>query len=183
MAIKSGPRRLCAAGFMSAYGLRNNSGNFAMFAAIRRASSLVRSLAADRIVEMYVGELWPLLLPAGIGRFLSPRLRAARKKAGSKPLPASCRRKLASTRKALRQSPIIVRLVTDSVNPFRQQIYKSLVSVALKPQTAKPSAMSLNRRLCLVPHTRHSASCGLSNWGLGFPVRLGKHTHQIGRAL
>jgi len=36
--------------------------------------------------------------------------------------------------KAVRQSPITVRLGTDSVNPFRQQIYKSLVSVALKPQ-------------------------------------------------
>jgi len=45
------------------------------------------------------------------------------KKAGSKPLPASSiGRKLASTPKALRQSPIIVRLGTDSVNPFRQQI-------------------------------------------------------------
>jgi len=32
------------------------------------------------------------------------------------------------------------RPLTDSVNPFRQQIYKSLVSVALKPQTAKPSS-------------------------------------------
>jgi len=30
----------------------------------------------------------------------------------------------ASTAKASRQSPIIVRLGTDSVNPFRQQIYK-----------------------------------------------------------
>jgi len=42
--------------------------------------------------------------------------------------------------KAVRQSPITLRLRTDSVNPFRQQIYKSLVSVALKPHTAKPSA-------------------------------------------
>src|SRR6516164_6680881 len=49
-------------------------------------------------------------------------------------------RKLASTPKALRQGPITVRLGTDSVNPFRQQIYKSFVSVALKPHTAKPSA-------------------------------------------
>jgi hypothetical protein len=40
----------------------------------------------------------------------------------------------ASTAKASRQSPIIVRLGTDYVNPFRQQIYKSLVSVALKAQ-------------------------------------------------
>jgi hypothetical protein len=30
----------------SDYGFRNNSGNFAIFAAIRRASSLVSSLAA-----------------------------------------------------------------------------------------------------------------------------------------
>jgi hypothetical protein len=36
----------------------------------------------------------------------------------------------ASTAKASRQSPIIVRLGTDSVNLFRQQIYKTLVSVA-----------------------------------------------------
>jgi len=43
-------------------------------------------------------------------------------------------RKLASTPKALRQSPIIVRLGTDSVNPSRQQISKFLVSVAQKPQ-------------------------------------------------
>jgi hypothetical protein len=41
--------------------------------------------------------------------------------------------------KAVRQSPIIVRLGTDSVNPFRQQIYRFLVNVALKPQTAKPA--------------------------------------------
>ena len=40
----------------------------------------------------------------------------------------------------MRQSPIIVRLGTDSVNPFRQQIYKSFVIVALRPQTAKPPA-------------------------------------------
>jgi hypothetical protein len=37
---------------------------------------------------------------------------------------------MTSTRKAVRQSPIIVRLGTDSVNSFRQQIYESLVSVA-----------------------------------------------------
>ena len=36
--------------------------------------------------------------------------------------------------KAVRQSLITVRLGTDSVNPFRRQIYKSLVSVALKTQ-------------------------------------------------
>jgi len=40
----------------------------------------------------------------------------------------------------VRQSPITVRLGTDSVKPFQQQIYKSLVSVAPKPQTAKPPA-------------------------------------------
>jgi hypothetical protein len=45
----------------------------------------------------------------------------------------------ASTAKASRQSPITVRLGTDSVNLFRQQVYKSFVSVALKPQTAKPA--------------------------------------------
>ena len=38
----------------------------------------------------------------------------------------------------VRQSPITVRLGTDSVNPFRQQTYKSFVGVAVKPQTAKP---------------------------------------------
>ena len=38
----------------------------------------------------------------------------------------------------MRQSPITVRLWTDSINLFRHQICKSLVSVALKPQTAKP---------------------------------------------
>jgi hypothetical protein len=36
--------------------------------------------------------------------------------------------------KAVRQSAITVRLGIDSVNPFRKQIYKSLVSVAAKPQ-------------------------------------------------
>jgi hypothetical protein len=45
---------------------------------------------------------------------------------------------MTSTRKAVRQSQITVCLWTDSVNPLRQQIYKSLVSVAPKPQTAKP---------------------------------------------
>jgi hypothetical protein len=40
----------------------------------------------------------------------------------------------ASTAKASRQSPIIVRSGTDSVNLFRQQIYKAFVNVALKPQ-------------------------------------------------
>ena len=45
----------------------------------------------------------------------------------------------ASTRKPRVKAPdFIVRLGTDSVNSFRQQIYKSLVSVALKSQTAKP---------------------------------------------
>jgi hypothetical protein len=43
--------------------------------------------------------------------------------------------------KAVRQSPITVRLWADSVNPFRHQIYKSFVSVAVKPQTAKPPAL------------------------------------------
>jgi hypothetical protein len=51
----------------------------------------------------------------------------------------------------VRQSPITVRLGTDSVNPFRQQIYKSLVSVALKPQTAKPSAGLRANGFALLP--------------------------------
>ena len=46
----------------------------------------------------------------------------------------------ASTRKPVRQSPITVRLGTDSVNPFRREICRSFVIVALKPQTAKPPA-------------------------------------------
>src|SRR5215467_2236053 len=52
------------------------------------------------------------------------------KKPGGSPLPA----RLLRRESRVRQSPITVRLGTDSVNPFRQQIYKSLVSVALKPQ-------------------------------------------------
>jgi hypothetical protein len=49
--------------------------------------------------------------------------------------------------------PIIVRLGTDSVNPFRQQIYKFVVNVALKPhkqQSRRPHPD--NRRLCLSPY-------------------------------
>ena len=60
----------------------------------------------------------------------------ARKKRRENVTPPGEVRYEASTAKASRQSPIIVRLGTDSVNSFRQQIYKSLVSVALKPQTA-----------------------------------------------
>jgi len=53
------------------------------------------------------------------------------KKAGSiAPLPAR------SVMKSFDAKAVC--LGTDSVNPFRQQIYKSLVSVALKSQTAKP---------------------------------------------
>jgi len=48
-----------------------------------------------------------------------------------------------STAKAARQSPMIVRLGTDSVNPFRQQIYKTLLSVAPKPQ--KKDGLFLDR--------------------------------------
>ena len=62
----------------------------------------------------------------------------ARKKAGSMALlPARLVMKL---RRESRASKPHHRPLTDSVNPFRQQIYKSLVSVALKPQTAKPSS-------------------------------------------
>jgi len=43
----------------------------------------------------------------------------------------------ASTRSRPSKPQVIVRLGTDSVNPLRQQI-TNLVSVALKPQTAKP---------------------------------------------
>jgi hypothetical protein len=63
----------------------------------------------------------------------------------------------ASTAKASRQSPIIVRSGTDSVNSFRRQIYKSLASVALKSQTAKPR-LQVNSQLAswhpgvAVPH-------------------------------
>src|SRR6516165_8571960 len=53
----------------------------------------------------------------------------------------------ASTRKPCVKARITVRLWTDSVNPFRHQIYKSLVSVALKPQTAKPSSSLLAAEL------------------------------------
>ena len=49
----------------------------------------------------------------------------------------------ASTAKASRQSPIIVRLGTDSVNLFRQQIYKTLVSVALEPQKRTGSSSTV----------------------------------------
>ena len=65
----------------------------------------------------------------------STRARTQKKSREGAALPASL--VMTSTRKAVRQSPIIVRLGADSVN-FRQQIYKFLVNVALKPQTAKP---------------------------------------------
>jgi hypothetical protein len=48
-------------------------------------------------------------------------------------LPASSVMKLRRGKPCVK-ARIIVRLGTDSVNSFRQQIYKSLVSVALKPQ-------------------------------------------------
>jgi len=78
-------------------------------------------------------------LPDGGRAVLMPAERRARsrtKKAGSMAsLPASL--VAALRREAVRRSPLIVRLGTDSVNPFRQQIYKSFVSVAPKSQTAK----------------------------------------------
>ena len=40
-------------------------------------------------------------------------------------------------REAVRRSPLIVRLGTDSVNPFRQQIYKSLVNRCAKVTNSK----------------------------------------------
>jgi hypothetical protein len=56
------------------------------------------------------------------------------KKAGSMALlPA----RLGYEASTVRQSPITVRLGTDSVNPFRQQICKSLVSVELNPQNRR----------------------------------------------
>src|SRR6516225_7565786 len=79
----------------------------------------------------------------------------------------------------MRQSPIIVRLGTDSVNPFRQQIYKFLVNVALKPQTAKPPAVDQTDGFALVPH---DASLGQALSGGVGPgavlrwVRPRKHT-------
>jgi hypothetical protein len=61
---------------------------------------------------------------------------ARKKKPGASLLPA----RLLRRESRVRQSPITVRLGTDSVNPFRQQIYKSLVSVALKPQNTRCSS-------------------------------------------
>ena len=88
----------------------------------------------------------------------APVLRGSnRKKAGrSAILPA--RRVIASTRKAVRQSPITVRLGTDSANPFRQQIYKSLVSVALRPQTAKPPANEKTGGFAFSPYAPASSA-------------------------
>jgi len=54
----------------------------------------------------------------------------------------------ASTAKASRQSPIIVRSGTDSVNLFRQQIYKAFVSVALKPQKKEGLFFDCYYRAC-----------------------------------
>jgi hypothetical protein len=68
----------------------------------------------------------------------------------------------------VRQSPIIVRLGTDSVNPFRQQIYKLLVSVALKPQTAKPPAASRQPTASSPPY---DASLGRAFLGVSDPER------------
>ena len=51
---------LASIGWRSDYGLcapRNSSGNFAIFAAIRRASSLVSSLAADRLARLALIEI------------------------------------------------------------------------------------------------------------------------------
>ena len=66
--------------------------------------------------------------------------RRTQKKPGGSLLPA--RLVEASTRKPCVKARITVCLGTDSVNPFRQQIYKSLVSVALKPQTEKPPGLA-----------------------------------------
>ena len=63
-----------------------------------------------------------------------------KKKAGSTAvLPASSVMKLRRGKPCVK-AQIIVCLGTDSVDPFRKQIYKSLVSVALKPQTAFATA-------------------------------------------
>jgi hypothetical protein len=58
----------------------------------------------------------------------------------------------------VRQSPINVRLGTDSVNPFRQQIYKSLVSVALKPHAAKPPANEKTGGFAFSPYAPASSA-------------------------
>ena len=46
--------------------------------------------------------------------------------------------KLASTRKPCVEAGSTVRFGTDSVNSFREQIYRSLVSVAPKPHAPWP---------------------------------------------
>src|SRR6516165_4255729 len=70
--------------------------------------------------------------PRRVGRMLRrPRLHAKnRREHGTAPGEFGYE---ASTAKASRQSPIIVRSGIDSVNLFRQKIYKAFVSVALKP--------------------------------------------------
>ena len=64
--------------------------------------------------------------------------------------------------KTVRQSPITVRLGTDSVNPFRRQIYKSFVIVALKPQTAKPPAHVSTCDGPVLPCAHYACTCAFS---------------------
>jgi hypothetical protein len=69
----------------------------------------------------------------------------------------------------VRQSLITVRLGTDFVNPFRQQIYKSLVSVALKPQTAKPPGVETDGSALSPPY---DAGMGQAFLGVSDPERF-----------
>src|SRR5262249_35066339 len=73
---------------------------------------------------------------------------------------------------AVRRSPITVRLGTDSVNPFRQQIYKSLVSVAPKPQTAKPSARALGQNCSAI---RRASSSEIKEGANNRPTSYTQH--------
>ena len=100
-----------------------------------QANRLLRRAASHRTPHV----LWRLNSSDSLPIFAAIRRKvtvARHKKRRENVTPPGEVRFEASTRKAVRQSPIIVRLGTDSVNPFRQQKYKTLVSVALKPQTA-----------------------------------------------
>jgi hypothetical protein len=139
--------------------------NFATFAAFRRASSSLSSLTADQVGT---SETIRTSLSAPIKGPRPGRMYAGRGSARKKSREVAYSRRGCFDAKAVRQSPVTVRLGIDSVNPFRQQICKSLVSVALKPQTAKPPAMR-KRAALPFPHTRRlrvqlrRASSGLSN--------------------
>src|SRR5262245_11787907 len=78
----------------------------------------------------------------------------ARKKKPGARLPARLVMKLRRGKPCVK-ARIIVRLGTDSVNPFRQQIYKSLVSVALKPQN-RTGCSSTECRWNSVEESSHS---------------------------